>query len=169
MKKHLLSGCLAAFILLPAILTGAAGAEPAGKEGRSHPWRSPPPDVIFDGTYGPPWPCPYPRPPACSPGYPYGYYPPCYQPDTPWYQRKLPDSAGWIAVLVMPVHAKVYVDGHALKRGGDLVYEAGLLSGQYKIEARADGYTPHEQTVQIRSGQRMRLTIRLRRPEPAAE
>lgn len=164
MKNKMQRCCLAAVFMLLLILQGTA----AGGEKREHraldSWKPEQGDVIYDGTYPPP----QAYPPACRrpghPGYPpYYCYPPHYRPNIPWYEKELPESAGRLSILVDPVRAKVYVDGYSLERHEDLAYEAGLLSGEYKVIVEAEGYKTHEENVRIRGGERVRLSIRLER------
>jgi len=130
---------------------------------RDHTWGPEPGGIIYDGYYHPP---PYMHrhygPPGW-PGYYYPPYPPYYQPRKPWYEDEPPIPAGRLMLLVDPVEARAYVNGYPLQRHPDLSYEVGLLRGEHQVEVRAEGYVQHKRTVNIRGGERVRLTIRLER------
>ncbi len=139
--------------------------------GRPHTWGSDPGGVIYDGYY-PPF-IVYPRyghpqaPHRYHPLYPppYRFYPPYYEPEKPWYKDEMPVPAGRVMLLVDPLHAEAFVNGHPLPRHPDLSYEAGLLKGEYIIMVSAEGYETYNRTVEIRGGEMIRLTIRLEQNE----
>lgn len=117
---------------------------------------------IYDGPYPPPY-LYYPHP------YPYPYpYPPYQGPPSSYYSPPEEDlyggeviPAGRLVLLVDPVSADVYVDGHPLKQREDLSYEVALLVGKHKVEVRAEGYSSYEKWIEISGGHRIVLTIRL--------
>lgn len=174
------------------ILPATAGVVPGGQQSllameveveeprilpeRSHAWGPDPGGIIFDHPYPPPiiyyypppgdpgWPC-YHHP--GSPPYlhhpPHYGYPPYYEPERPWYEGEPPVPAGRVVLLVDPVQAEAFVNGYPLQRHPDLSYEVGLLQGEHQLMITAEGYAPFQQTVRIRGGERLRLTIRLER------
>jgi hypothetical protein len=67
---------------------------------------------------------------------------------------------GTVAVTVAPQHATVLVDGEEL-RPGAADKPIALGPGAHKIEARAEGFAPGEQSVTVTSGQAAQLTLTL--------
>ena len=179
---------LALLFLLPAPSPAGSPADerhenPAGErlhsrqmepEGHST-WRGDPDRVIHDGRNLHPWAYPYAPYPytCCHPcrGCPERHCRPCpdgryihpqfFEPAPHWYQKEMPAAAGRLSILVDPLHARVTVDGHLLERKADLAYEAGLLTGEYQVEVSADGYTTDRSSVEIRTGEVVRLAVRL--------
>ncbi len=122
---------------------------------------------IYGGPYPPPYPYsyPYPYPPYPYPAYPWSPPPSYYAPPSggPYDQQVIP--AGRVALLVDPVSAEVFVDGHPLTQRSDLSYEVGLLVGKHTVLVRKQGYVPYEETLEISAGQRLMLTIRLNKQD----
>ncbi len=130
---------------------------------RDHTWGPDPGGIIYDGYY---YPQPYMYRPYGHPGWPgyyYPPYPPYFEPRKPWYEDEPPIPAGRLVLLVDPVEARAYVNGYSLQRHPDLSYEVGLLQGEHLVEVKAEGYVKHKRTIDIRGGERVRLTIRLER------
>jgi|GEM_PF-2344792 len=138
---------------------------------RRHTWGPDPGGIIYDRYYPPVIPYPPYKHPRVQPYYyrqchpPFHYYPPYYEPEKPWYEDDLPIPAGRMMLLVDPVDAKALVNGYPLKRHPDLSYEAGLLKGKYDLEVRADGYETYVREVEIRGGERIHLTIKLKKEQ----
>ena len=135
---------------------------------RPHTWGSDPGGIIYDSYYPPVVLHPPYKHPRVQPYYypqcqqPYHYYSPYYEPEKPWYEDDLPIPAGRVMLLVNPVDAKAFVNGHPLQRHADLSYEAGLLKGKYDLEVRAEGYETYNREVEIRGGEVIRLSIQLK-------
>ncbi|MBI2376801.1 MAG: PEGA domain-containing protein [Deltaproteobacteria bacterium] len=64
-----------------------------------------------------------------------------------------------------PVTAEVRVDGKALEDTAPLSKE--LLVGTYRLEVRAEGAHPFEQTVEVREGETQTVTALLAKMLPA--
>lgn len=86
------------------------------------------------------------------PGY-YPYYPYYYPPDDvykPKYESPYPQeikTAGRLAIQVVPGDAEVLLNGQPLGNyeiGG--IFDIGLLTGKYTLEARREGYREFEQS-----------------------
>ena len=147
---------------------------------RPYTWGSDPGGVIYDRRYPPPGVYPYYVVPAPPPYYrhphmpyppyapqhpPYYAYPPYHEPEVPWYRGEAPIPAGRVSVLVDPLDAEVFIDGHPIGRRPDLTYEAGLLQGRYTVEVRAEGYEPYEKNIAVRGGEVISMTIRLKKDQ----
>lgn len=122
----------------------------------------------YSGAHSPYAYGPYGYPYAYGPyGYPPGIYGPGAYPP-PWYgDQGSPyagldvQPAGRLTILVDPVDAKVRVDGKELKQMGDLSFQAGLLVGNHKVEARKEGYESFATDVEIKPGGGIFLPIQL--------
>jgi hypothetical protein len=121
-------------------------------DGRFHP--------SYPYPYGYPWPPVYPYPPYAHP--PYYWFPQYFEPEKRWYEEDLPIPAGRLMVLVTPVHAEVLIDGVPLQRHPDLTFEVGLLQGEYRVEAQAQGHESMQRTIEIKGGERIRLNFKLK-------
>lgn len=93
--------------------------------------------------------------------YPIYYYP--WVPYDPYKWQVTP--AGSLVVHVDPLTAAVFVDGYRLTQQVDLSYEVGLLIGRHRVEARAEGYEVYEREIDIPTGQRVILPIKLNRKD----
>ncbi len=123
--------------------------------GYKHNWGPAPGTVIFDSYRHPAWPaysCPYHS--AC----PRTWH---YEPDRPWYEEMQFNPAGRLVLLVEPVQAEVFINGHPLQQQKDLSHAAGLLQGEHLVQIQAEGYQSYQKTLQLRAGQRLQLNIRL--------
>lgn len=125
---------------------------------------------IYGGPFPPPYPFYYPYGAYAPPPYPWGppapgYAPPSYAPPVPDAYNAPVIPAGRLALLVDPVSAEVFVDGHRLTQHPDLSYEVGLLVGSHTVTVRKEGYEAFEQAIEIPPNQRIMLTVRLRPAE----
>jgi len=71
--------------------------------------------------------------------------------------------AGEIQVKVKPAYAKVMVDGFSLTPDKGNSYLVGLLTGKHLVVIEADGYKPYQQEVEIQPGQRLVLSVELKK------
>jgi hypothetical protein len=128
-----------------------------------HTWAPGPIKVIPGGTFHPAYPVAPPGWPPFPPYYHpyYGYYP-FYEPEKHWYQEEPPTPAGRLMLLVDPIQAEAFVDGYPLQRHPDLSYAVGLLEGEHRVEVTAEGYESYHRTMDIKGGERISLTIRLK-------
>ncbi len=172
-------GVLLLTLSVPALTT--AGDKPSPDKGRSVPrlqdLKVEPPSFgppqrghIYGGPYPPIYPPTYPY----AYGYPYAPYPaypwpppsaPLYAPPSSGTYNREVIPAGRLALLVDPVSADVYVDGHRLTQHPDLSYEVGLLVGSHTVLVKKEGYESFEQAIEIPPNQRVMLTVRLPRVE----
>ena len=70
--------------------------------------------------------------------------------------------AGRLVLKVHPEHALVLVDGYPLVQTGQSTYEIGLLVGEHRVEAQAQGHNDYNESVVIKKGQRHIIEIMLR-------
>ena len=117
------------------------------------------PGYLYDAPYGgaPYYYAPYPY------YYPWGAPGGVYGPSEGDFGGDAVIPAGRLILLVDPVSAEVYVDGHRLNQRDDLSYQVGLLVGRHAVEVRAQGYRPYNQDVNLQPGRRMVITVRLKR------
>lgn len=185
MKEHrrvCVVAAVAAFaIVLAAPVVGTAGGSKKTPGSSAKPPRRqldippapsfgpPQQGYIYGGPYPPPYPLysPYGAYPYAP--YPYAPYPwtppPAYPPSGPDAYSSSVIPAGRLALIIDPVSAEVFVDGHRLTQHADLSYEVGLLVGSHTVSVKKDGYEPFEQAVEIPPNQRVMLTIRLQPAE----
>jgi hypothetical protein len=108
--------------------------------------------------------------------YPFGYllYPYPYADFYDWryypYRDKSPYSdleikpAGEVLIQTDPFGAEVYVDGYLLKMNEqDSVYRLGLFAGRHRVKVKAQGYKPYQREIEIQTGKRVSLFIRLKK------
>lgn len=149
------------------LLCSAPAAFGMEKETSGHAiysWRTGPGPADHEGSTAPGgWPGLRPRYnyPPHVPFHPYYYPPYYYEREKKWYEGDLPRSAGRLMFLVDPVQAEAFVNGYRLSRHADLSYEISLLAGEHHLEVRAEGYEPHQRTIEIRGGEQIRLIIYL--------
>lgn len=69
------------------------------------------------------------------------------------------EGLGSLTVVIEPVTAKIYLDGHQVSVGPTTVDE--VEAGDHRVEAFLDGYRPVEQQVTVASGETARVDITL--------
>jgi len=69
------------------------------------------------------------------------------------------DGLGSLTVVIEPVGAKIYLDGHQVSVGPTTVDE--IEAGVHRVEAFLDGYRPIEEQVTVESGATARVDITL--------
>ncbi len=113
--------------------------------------------VPVPGYYGAPVPYGYGAYPYGGYGYPYGY--PGSQPfgNEPYTGPK----AGHIQLVVDPVDAQVFIDGHEVKQQSDFTYVVNLLEGQHRLQIAREGYKPYDQPLDVPGGGGFVLAVRL--------
>lgn len=167
-------GTLVVTLLAPlgSVAAGSKEGDRRGGPERKHLTIPPAPSFgppqrghVYGGPFPPPYPYYYPYGAYAPPPYPWGSPPPAYAPPPPDAYNAPVIPAGRLALLVDPVSAEVFVDGHRLTQHPDLSYEVGLLVGSHTVSVKKPGYEPFEQAVEITANQRVMLTVRLRPAE----
>ncbi len=72
-----------------------------------------------------------------------------------------PEGTGSLTILVEPVEAAVYLDGHKVSDGPTTV--DGVDAGGHRVEAYLDGYQPGEEQIELSSGETLDVRIELLR------
>ena len=118
-----------------------------------------------DGGEKPYWHNPnYPFHHPYYPGYGYGY-PYYFSPseDKSPYENLEVKQAGELAIMIEPADAEVLVDGYQLMQNEALEYSIGLLTGKHHVEARAKGFKPYREEVEIHPAERTLIYIQLKK------
>lgn len=70
-----------------------------------------------------------------------------------------PEGTGSLTVLVKPVEAAIYLDGHKVSDGPTTI--DGVDAGSHRLEAFLDGYQPGEEQVELSSGETLEVKFEL--------
>ncbi len=96
--------------------------------------------------------------------YPYGGYgfPAPYQ-YTPGFGNEpfTGPKAGKIQLVIDPVDAQVFIDGHEVKQLPDLSYVVNLLEGRHRLQIAKDGFKPYDQPLDVPGGGGFVLAVQL--------
>lgn len=110
--------------------------------------------VPVPGYYGTPTPYGY-------GGYPYGGYGSPYGSQPFGTQPYTGPKAGHIQLVVDPVDAQVFIDGHEVKQQSDFTFVVNLLEGQHRLQIARDGFKPYDQPLDVPGGGGYVLAVRL--------
>lgn len=97
-------------------------------------------------------------------GYPYGGYGylPGYPSSQPFgVQPYTGPKAGHIQLVIDPVDAQVFIDGHEVKQQSDLTFVVNLLEGRHRLQVARDGYKPYDQPLDVPGGGGFVLAVQL--------
>ncbi|MFO0774272.1 MAG: PEGA domain-containing protein [Nitrospiraceae bacterium] len=148
----------------------ATGPQPSGisplSSGNSASYGAPPPYGYAVPGFFPPG---YPVPGYAYGGMPYGAYggygaygpPPGYGAPTFGSAPTTGPRAGVLQLVVDPVDANVYIDGHKLSQQSDLSYIANLVEGRHQLLVAKEGFKPYDQPLNIPGGGGFAMTVRL--------
>ncbi len=125
------------------------------------------PVIPGPGYYGGPSPYGYGGPGVGA--YPYGAYPyggygfPAPYQYTPGFGNEpyTGPKAGRIQLVVDPIDAQVFIDGHEVKQLPDLTYVVNLLEGRHRLQIAKDGFKPYDQPLDVPGGGGFVLAVRL--------